>query len=305
MKKVFVYILSVIVVVLLVDVIFGIATRYYLNHYKLPGDYRSIDYVVRDANEDVMILGSSVALNSLMPGIIEDSLGVSCYNGAANGQQFPYYQTMIDYILKRYSPKIIILGITPDVCSYPGVGERYNILMPYYKSGNLFLDSCMESSMPFASLFYKSYLFRYNTIWWRILLYHFVSPDNSGEKGFVGKDVPMVLPELTETRLDEPMLKEREEQLKHMFMACKKSGVRLLVYFPPLYTRITGSNRCAKSFKRLCVENQVPLIDNSQDSVFLVHPEWFHDNLHLNEKGAELYTKQFVKELKKCLYAYD
>ncbi len=305
MKKLIIYLISTLLVVVVIDVIFGLSMQSYLKHYKLPGDYRSIDYVVNEAKEDVIIIGSSVALHSIIPTIVEDSLKLTCYNGAANGQQLPYYETMIGYILKRYSPKMIILGITPDVCSFPGVGERYNILVPYYKRGNQYLDSCMESTMSFGSLFLKSNLIRYNSIWWRILLYHFISPDNQGKNGFVGKDAPRVLPTLTETKMDQPMLKEREEQMKQIINDCKKHSVKIVICLPPQYTKFVGPNPCAKSLESLCVENHISFLDDSQDSVFLLHPEWFHDNLHLNEKGAELYTKQFVKELKKSLYAYD
>ncbi len=298
MRKAAKFLLGVVMLVVLADVLFGVATRYYLSHYRLPGDYRSIDYVVRDAREQVMILGSSVALNSLMPGVVEDSLGLTCYNGAANGQQFPYYQTMADILFKRYTPRMIVLGITPDVCSSPGIGDRYNILMPYYKTGNAFLDSCMESTIDYAPLLYRSSLIRYNTIWWRILLYHFVSADDSRQKGFVAKDVPLSLPELTETRLDLPMVDERREQLLQLFESCRDRGVELVIYFPPLYTRITGSNRCTRSLEALCRDHGVRFIDDSQDAAFLEHPEWFHDNFHLNGNGARVYSRQFAGKLK-------
>lgn len=43
---------------------------FYSKRYGLPGDYAKIEYLFHQANEDVVIIGSSVAINSFMPDIM-------------------------------------------------------------------------------------------------------------------------------------------------------------------------------------------------------------------------------------------
>ena len=72
---------SIIVIVLVFDVIFGQVMSFYSKRYGLPGDYAKIEYLFHQANEDVVIIGSSVAINSFMPDIMMDSLGISVFMG--------------------------------------------------------------------------------------------------------------------------------------------------------------------------------------------------------------------------------
>ena len=235
MRKLLTYIFGVVVLVVVADLLLGVASDYYMSHAQLPGDYRSVDYVVRESRDDVLILGSSVALNSLIPTLLEDSLHTTCYNGAANGQQLPFYLTLLDCVLRRHTPHMIILGLTPDACQYTGLGDRYNLLVPYYDRGFHYVDSCMESGGTIERLKLRSHLLRYNTIWWRILLYHFVTPDNPGEKGFVAKPLPPNAPEMITLEQNDTMSAERRGQLAQLLDVCRQRHIELVVYFPPQY----------------------------------------------------------------------
>lgn len=303
MKKVLIYIVPVLVILLAVDVVLGLVSDYYMDHATLPGDYRAIDHVVRECDDEIVIVGSSVALNSLVPQMIEDSLSMTCYNGGANAQQMPYYLTMLDCLFSRYNPRLIILGLTPDACSTVGVGERYNILAPYYHRGYRMIDSCMEQGDQVKRLLLRSSMVRYNTIWWRILLYHFVTADNPGEKGYVAKDVPPALPTLLGEQVDS-MTAERHDQLLRLIGMCRAHGTKLIVYFPPQYRRFTLTDRSANvAVAALCKQAGVMCVDDSQDSTFMAHPEWFYDEKHLNLNGAPVYTSGFIRHIEQIINA--
>ncbi len=297
MRKLLTYIFGVVVLVVVADLLLGVASDYYMSHAQLPGDYRSVDYVVRESRDDVLILGSSVALNSLIPTLLEDSLHTTCYNGAANGQQLPFYLTLLDCVLRRHTPHMIILGLTPDACQYTGLGDRYNLLAPYYDRGFHYVDSCMETGGTIERLKLRSHLLRYNTIWWRILLYHFVTPDNPGEKGFVAKPLPPNAPEMITLEQNDTMSAERRGQLAQLLDVCRQRHIELVVYFPPQYQRLVGTNACRDTTIAMCQRAGAICLDHSQDSTFMAHPEWFYDNLHLNGEGAAVYTAHFLREL--------
>ena len=86
MKRLIIFIAIIISTVLVVDILFGVFSRYYVNNYQIPGDYRTIDYLIKETNDDVLIIGSSVALNSTISSVLEDSLNMSVWTGACNAQ---------------------------------------------------------------------------------------------------------------------------------------------------------------------------------------------------------------------------
>lgn len=298
MKKLIVFIVSVLAVVIAADIFTGLVADRYMSSARLPGDYRSVDYVMRESRDSILILGSSVALNSLMPAVIEDSLpGMTCFNGAANAQQLPFFLAMLDCVLQRETPRMVVVGLETNACATTGTGERFNLLAPYYHRGYDYLDSCMEGGTTIGRIKLSSNLLRYNTIWWRILLYHFVTADNPGEKGFVAKDIPPLPPTLASLDEDEPMSDERRQELERLVGTCSQHGIKLIVFFPPQYQHLTGSNKCRDQVKSLLSQHGLTCLDYSQDSTFLNHPEWFYDNIHLNGDGARVFTARFVNDL--------
>jgi hypothetical protein len=287
-------------IVIAFDFSFGIVSNYYVRNYQLPGDYQPIDYVIKESEDSILILGSSVALNSLMPSVIEDSLELTCFNGGANAQNLIFYKTMLDCVLKRYTPKMIILGMRPNELENGNMG-RYSFLAPYYHTGYVLIDSCLESKSRNQKYLMQSNLFRYNTIWFRILLYHFITPDERGDKGFIAKSKPITPTVMTESKGSGKISQVRKEELIYIIRRCKEHNIRLIVYFPPMFTHLTGNLQTVDVVRELCTENDIACYFDAQDSTFLAHNEWFHDNAHLDKDGARVYSELFVSRIRKEL----
>lgn len=301
MKKLILFITGVLAAVVILDYAAGVATRGYLRTHRLPGDCASIDYTVKDIDEDVIILGNSVILNSLMPSVLSDSIGMSVYNSASNGQELIFFYSLLDCILQRHTPKAIILGLRGDLFTSEGIGDRYSILSPYYGMGYEVIDSCLNSTSDHAPMFMKSTFYRYNTIWWRILLYHFITPNEQGENGFIAKPIPPMAPELQPSEENDAPKTERLNTLKMIIDRCREKGVRLIAVFPPLYYERHGVAAVTDAVKALCAANGVAVIDDSTNPYYLSHPELFYDNTHLNKDGALHYSMSKAGELKTML----
>ena len=97
MKKVIKFILTVVAIVVIVDLIVGQIGDYMVDNHKMKGDYKSVEYVMTQCEEDVLILGSSVALNGIVPTVVTDSIGMSCYTGSANGLVLPFFETILEF----------------------------------------------------------------------------------------------------------------------------------------------------------------------------------------------------------------
>lgn len=301
MKKTIKFISIIIVSVIIVDLIVGQVGDYMVDNHKLSGDYKSVEYVMTQSNEDVLIIGSSVALNGIVPTVITDSLGVSCYNGAANGQVMPFFETIIESVLQRYTPKTIIFGMRPDEMTTTGLGDRYNLLVPYYGRGYKTLDQYMESSSPEQKYLLKSNLYKYNNIWWRILLYQFITPNEQGEKGFVAKGTPRFFPKLNEDTKDYISTKERLEQFTKIVELCKSKGVNIVVVFLPKYLKLynNGNISSIKDVENICDKYGIKCYVDVQKEDLLNDSTMFYDETHLNKQGAYKYTSDLVCRMKK------
>lgn len=300
MKKVLKFISIVVAIVIVVDLIVGQIGDFMVDNHKMEGDYKSVEYVMTQCDEDVLILGSLVALNALVPTVISDSVGLSCYNGSANGQFLPFFETMLSCVFKRYTPRTIIFGFRPDEMATTGVGPRYDLLVPYYDKGYETLDAYLESSSPEEKYLLKSNLYKYNNIWWRILLYQFVTPNEQGENGFVAKGTPRFYPRLNAESEDYVSTPERLAQFERIVNMCKEKGVKPVVVFLPKYLKLynDGNLSAINDVLDICKANDVKCYVDVQREEYLTDSTMFYDETHLNKEGAYRYTRDLVRRMK-------
>ena len=146
MKKVLIYLISIVVILILADNLLGICSKYYIKNHQLTGRYRSLDRLLKEVNTDIIFIGNSAILNSVNPEIVEDSLSMTCYNGGIVGQSIDFSETIIDCILQRHTPKLFVLGLRPEETG-GNIGEGiYDVLKPYYNMGFKSIDDHFNHS---------------------------------------------------------------------------------------------------------------------------------------------------------------
>lgn len=299
MKKVALWIICIILTIFVLDVAFGKLFAAYMDKSTLPGDYEMTDHVLRDFNEDIAVLGSSVALNSINTKTIQDSLGVSTFNGAANGQAFPFYLSMLKAIIAQHPPKRVVLGLIPENLVDSGIGVRYNFLSPYYGRGLGDIDSNLESDGELNRFFLKSNFYRLNRIWFRIFLYNFVQAGIKGENGFIAKPLPPQFPEKYDLALPQALSAERRSQLNEFLELCKENNIDLTVVLTPRYFSIENTETPAvEEIRRLCSNQGFRFFNDSQLPPFSSDSSLFYDRNHININGAAIYTDTIIQRLK-------
>lgn len=299
MKKLLIWILSVILIVVTVDILFGIGSRYYINKYQLKGDYRSSDHLINDSIEELIVLGSSVALNAIDTKAIADSLKINAFNGGSNGQTLPYYLTLMEIIAQKPGLKTVILGMNEQSFNDTGLGSRYNFLVPYYNTGHEGIDRRLESNSKLDKLLLKSSLYRYNNIWFRILLYSFIEPGIKGENGFVAKDIPAYFPNKTILNsLNDSVTAERANEFDQFVKICSENNIRLIVCIPPRYELRQHSNAGERFLKERAHNQDFELWFDASTTDISNDSTLFFDNVHLNYVGAGRYTNLIIDRLK-------
>jgi len=199
---------------------------------------------------------------------------------------------MLDAVMKQHVPKYVFLGMRAGISGE--TNRRFRMLVPYYKMGYDVLDEYMDEGPRYQKFLMRSSLYRYNTVWFRIMLYNIIEPGEKGERGFIAKPIPPHFPKLRKEE-DKKMNGESESILRRMIETCGKNGTTMIVFFPPVLMEYEN-HKCSyvESCIDLCEKNGVQVYNAFQDSTFLSHPEWFYDNNHLNKDGAAVFSKQFA-----------
>ena len=303
-KKLLKLVLYVVILVAAIDVGTGWGFHWFMRSHSIPGDYGKIEYMLKDVDVQILLLGASTCMNSINPELLEKELGKSVFNGGLNDQRLKFFDVMTDAILKRSHPELLVLVLRRNdlVISSNGRLAMMNI---YYHLGNKKLDKYLNNDSLLQKILLSSSLYRFNTYWWRIMLYHFKSFEELAHRGFVAKPVPPILPRRvdispSDADINVPSVNPQKLQcLENILAACREAGTRLWIVITPEFITLDNGQEFCDSLliREFCQKNNITFFDHSQHPDFMDHPEYFYDNNHLNGNGAIIYTQLFMKML--------
>lgn len=293
MKKFLVKILLFFLCVAVLDCLFGIAMQY-MNDRPKGGGSKSRYYVCKESYEDVLIFGSSRAKHHYVPDVIEDTLGMTCYNAGEDGNGIILSYGFLKMISTRYLPKLIIYDVT-GFDMYEDDNFKYlDILKPfYYEPG---IDSLFWKVEPKTRVMMLSNLYRYNTTCLRVIG-NFVHPMVNYPKGYSALHRTMEYePEITFKKagtVDSVKLGFFEKFLK----CANERGISMVCCVSPSYKPQIDTAYYAP-VKELCDRYNIVFLDDMSDSEISSNKEYFQDSRHLNDTGARLFTSKLAKFIK-------
>ena len=259
-------------------------------------DEYKISYSNESTRDSILLMGSSRCLHHYVPALFEEQLGVSCFNAADWGIKNIYFHYgLLGNILKRYTPQTIVLEIHPcDWMQTPFSGtERAGSLAPYCGMS----DACDEMLRLTGKYWaYRlSYIYRYTGSLPNLLSGKLGSMDRS-LKGWKPMDGVLDTLGVKAEEYPFPVDEDRVRLLEKFVETCKQNDIKLVFAVSPMY--VCSQQDVFKLPREMAEKYGVPFIDHYRDSLFVGHPEYFYDFGHMNRKGAELYSRIFVKELK-------
>ena len=290
MKSALPHFCIILCVVAVFDLLFGMAIRWYLFSYTPADRYNSLCYTLDKGEEDILILGSSVAQNGINTERLINSIGIDAYNGAIAGQAFPFYVSELISVMSRRTPKLIVVGFTPANLASNDLGINYGMLKPFYGKGNEYLYRNLESASSLEPLLLKSNLYRYNKVWWSWLVYH-ISPLEDGEniKGYIPAKPPLIYPTKETALIPGPSPMALDCITKMVDMA-RDGDIGIIFVMPPSFRHYEGMEKFSEishiidSYDKARFWNDIHLLPFNQDSTL------FFDNTHMNLRGADMYT---------------
>ncbi len=296
MKR-FLYIFIVVVLLFTVfDSILGIIYNNRLS--KIESDkYKEYFILMKAESPDVLILGASNASHFFNSNILRDSLGLSVYNAAQDGQGILYNKVVFDAVLKREKPKIVVLGLYYALLngSFDDSVLQYSYL--YGKSQEM-TSAIEEVIQPWEKVKYLSsaYCFNSNFMWILSINGDDKAPDiNAGYVPLPKGDGIITLQRIP---IKFEWDKRSKNALIHILETCKQNDIQCIACLTPQY-RVNLNMYFNEEIKKYAEQYGALYIDYINDEFFNKHPELFKDEMHLCAKGADIFTSDFVGRIKK------
>lgn len=257
-------------------------------------------YAMDKTRADVIIFGSSRANHHYDPSVFEKRIPLEYYNAGRDGTYNLYHYAILKSILKRHKPKVIILEfgkreLMKSQISY----DRLAALLPYYKDHPEIRDVVLKKSA-FEKIKLLSNIYPYNSLLFSVLIGNTEINKKRTEdiKGFV----PLAK---TITSQVIPEAKGKDYQIdslnvwgyKSFIEACISNQISLYVVTSPYLLESKKADTSIVLAKKIAHEYKIPFFDFSVSPSFLATDSLFSDPIHLNIKGANLFSNMVIDSL--------
>lgn len=297
----------VVVVDLLVGYAFGILQHKAFEKNPLRFEVRTM-YAIEHANSEIDIIGASDASHSYISNQIADSLGLKTFNYGKDGCFFIYQNCLINLMLEHHTPKVIIWEIGKDCLAesmdknreWQSIKDFY----PYYRKSD-YCRKLINSRGKYQRFYMLSGLYRFNSSILSIVEPFITSEiiDDSANGYLPLPNEGYNYPEYktigkTENIVDNVKI----EILKGTLEKCKEKDIKVVFCFSPKYNSdIAVGSLYYTELERIANHYHVALVDYRNVPPFDNDATLFKDNAHLNDKGARLYMKYFIPDIKNIL----
>lgn len=303
MKRFIIRILLFGVVVALFDYTFGIVLRSITQNINIGGVGRD-NYICDKVKDDILIFGSSRAEHHYNAQMITDSLGVPCYNCGEGGCGIILAYGRLMMMLERYTPKSILYEITPIFDFHDGKDNTKYLYRLKQHYDRKCIDSIFWSIDPNERYKMKSSMYQFNSSFLQNLIVYLtkVSTD-TGIRGFVPFNERMDTLKIRKNYIaydskegyqyDSIKLKYLEKFIEK----ANNNNINLVFVVSPMWY---GQDTLAlDTLKCLIKGKNIPLVDFSNDPKYVHNNEFFRDGAHLNSIGADEFTRDLIKYLKR------
>jgi len=283
------------------DALAGWLLRHYYFTQHSGSMYRTT-YSMESATHDILIFGTSRATHHYKPEVFERTLGMTCYNAGKDGTQILYHYAVLESVLKRYTPKIIILDISfKDVLETDDNYDWLSSLLPYYKK-HPEIRPVVDLKSYFEKYKLLSASYPFNSAILTIAKSNGMTSNDEGKKGYLPLEKEWKGPLTAEIHKRPEQIDSIKLKYFEKFIGdCKKANITLYVMLSPVYIRFDKPSISLAAISEVCEHYKVPFYDYTTCAEFLNNPSLFQDRSHMNDKGATIYSEKVAKEIKNGL----
>jgi len=287
-------------IVFILDFSIGKMLRHFYFTQESGWQYRTT-YAMENTVADMIVFGSSRANHHYHPEVFEKRLPFEYYNAGRDGSYNLYHFAVLKSILKRHKPKMVILEFGKEEFKKSQVGyDRLSALLPYYKNHPEIREILDHKSEAEPLKLAISQIYPFNSSIFTIAIGNAaINKTRRGDiKGYVPLDKtwdePMkTIQSLPAYDVDTVSVWAYESFLKE----CTLASVPVYVVTSPYFERSELMDTSMQLGKNIAGKYDVPFFDFSQDENLISHPDFFADHLHLNDKGARIFSNLVIDRI--------
>ena len=294
-------IFTFVIIIFALDFSIGNVLRHFYFKQKSGMLYRST-YAIDSTRADVLVFGASTASHHYHPVPFEDKMDMTFYNAGMDGYSIFYHYSILKGILKRYTPKIVILDINlQDLKKEQESYDRMASLLPYYEY-HPEIRSIVEMRSKYEKYKLLSKIYPFNSIIFTIAIGNTegnkTRRNNNDQNGYVPLHRMWHKAVVTDsTVFDYELDTNKVNTFKKFVKDCVDSNIKLYIIVSPRYIKYYSRDISNILCHKIADENKVPFHSFSNDTYFLNHKELFADVGHLNDTGAFIYSNKVVDYL--------
>ncbi len=292
-------------------IVFDQAVGRLLNHFYFkhePVNHNSTTYVANYCDQQVLIFGSSRACYQYISNEIADKTKLTCFNAGVPGNYILYSYAMLKCVLKRYTPKVVVLDIMPDEFKFSQDNyDRLSILLPYYES-HPEIREIIGLKSKYENLKLLSMIYPFNSFAIDIISRNLHTNKNEfrpdGQNGFIPLLDTINQPGDKFVNKDYENYKPDAELLmayNSFIKECISHHIKLFVFISPILDTHLFKNNSIKIASNIALKNKIPFLDCTDQQEFK-KKIFFKDFGHLNINGARLYTTEVIRQIKAQSY---
>ena len=282
--------LAVLTLVVLIDQGVGFVSRHIIQGLddKLS-QIGSIQQALMYKRSDVLILGASCAKYHYDSQILADSLQMTVENTGVGGMKAEYSDLVLQSYLERCTPRCVVIDVYGQLDSGEG---RLPRVRPFYGVNEPVTSYYDNESDWQQRLKLQSALYRYNGTL-DLLLRHVINEPNHSH-GFAEMEGEMSMKDTVVVHRFQPD-STKERHLRHVVQLCRDHNVRLVFVLSPRREHDADQEAWVCAF---CREHHLQLINELHVPEYYTGEKLFHDESHLNGRGATLFSQRIAHQLK-------
>lgn len=270
--------------------------------------------VIHEVDYNFTIWGASTADININPKIIIDTLKCSTYNMGINGTNIDQYAGLLyEYIENTRESKIIIIAL--DI--FGGLEERHSFYDLHNWVHNIDNDNIYEclkgidpKTIELARYFplYKLTLFDKNAFPYfrRTLLNIIAKKDHNYGYGYDinSNEILKLNPDNVTIPINVKIDNRPYHKIVNALKKAKEKNIKCYIVITPCYEKglhlLVNKKDFIKKINTLS-KYDATILDYS-NTFMSKNPSLFKDNTHLNPKGANVFTKVLVQDIKNSLF---
>jgi hypothetical protein len=287
-------------ILFLLDFSIGGLLRYLYFKQESGSLYRTT-YSLDSTRAEFLIFGSSTANHHYDTRIFEKRMNTSVYNTGRDGNTIFYNYAIFQSVQKRYIPRAAILDFNVGEFKFREDSyDKLSSLLPYYESQPE-LRPIIQLKSHYEKYKLLSKIYPFNSLLFSIGVgntdYNKSRDQINDENGYLPLNNVWNKKISTDTAIPAYNLDPNKINIfKSFVMECITNHIQLYIVISPRFIKYS-EDPSIEIVRKIASDLNQPFYDFSKDKLFWKHPEYFADKIHLNDKGAQVFSNKVIDKI--------